>query len=156
MVAAAIGQYRLELADGEWTATFIEETVSVGLGTSGVEVELTRSEEGWIAGGQAVLSEWIHELESGEKYRLTLLGAKWTAAFVKETVSVSLGTSGSEVELTREEGGWTSGGPDRAGAMGPCNAGRRPLSAGTGRRAVGRNILAGNPFGRARPQRHGS
>ena len=112
LVETAIGQYRLDLSDGSWTATFVERTVAVELGSSGLSVQLTRVEQGWTADGRQVTGDWVYSLPTGDRYRLSLSDGQWTAMFVEETVAVALGTSGTSIDLTRGEEGWTFDGGD--------------------------------------------
>ena len=105
--------YVLTLADGEWTAAFQPMEVTVALGASDESVTLMTTEAGGYAlAGEAFQSGGTAMSSGGGSYTLTLGDdGTWSAAFVPVTVTVTLGTSGSSVELmTTEAGGFTLAG----------------------------------------------
>ena len=106
-------KYVLTLADGTWSAAFQPMEVAIALGTSGDSATLMTTEVGgFTLGGEAFESGGTAMSSAGGSYTLTVAAdGTWSAAFMPMTVTVTLGTSGSSVELmTTEAGGFTLGG----------------------------------------------
>ena len=106
-------RYVLTLADGTWSAAFQPMEVAIALGTSGDSATLMTTEVGgFTLGGEAFESGGTAMSSAGGSYTLTVADdGTWSAAFMPMTVTVTLGTSGSSVELmTTEVGGFTLGG----------------------------------------------
>lgn len=102
--------YVLTLAEGTWTAAFLSMEVPVTLGTSGESVTLTTTEAGFEMDGAAFASGGTATSSNGGRYTLTMdADGRWMAAFVPETRTVTLGTSGDTVELVSTETGWALG-----------------------------------------------
>ena len=130
---ASGSDYRLTLMDGEWSHEYVPPPSStVDLGTSGETVQLTRREDGrYEADGRLIASNETIEAENGNMYRLTRVGNEWTAEFVPRGVTVRLGTSGSSINLTREEDGqyWLGRTPFQSGTIRTAaNGGRYRVS----------------------------
>ena len=106
--------YTLTLGeDGMWSAAFAPMEVSVTLGASGDTATLWTTEAGgFTLGGEAFESGGTAMSSNGGSYTLTRgADGAWAAAFVPVTRTVTLGTSGSSVDLvTDEAGGYTVGG----------------------------------------------
>ena len=105
--------YVLTLADGTWSAAFMPAEVAVALGASDESVTLMTTEAGgYTLGGEAFASGGTAMSSGGGSYTLTMAeDGTWSAAFMPMTVTVTLGSSGSSVELmTTEAGGYTLGG----------------------------------------------
>ena len=121
-------EYKLTLMDGEWSVEYVAPApASVELGTSGETLQITRREDGrFEADGELVTSGETFETTNGNMYRLTFVNNEWTAEFVPRGVTVTLGTSGDNIVLTREEDGqyWL---------------GRTPFASGTVRTAANGN-----------------
>lgn len=108
--------YELTLADGEWLATFVPpEPVVVALGPSGAVLTLQRLEDlSWrVSGGgleASVESGDLVTTEAGTNFRLELAGGRWTATFEPMRAEVTLGESGSSVDLEQgPDGSWRLG-----------------------------------------------
>ena len=104
--------YVLTLAEGTWTAAFLAMDVPVTLGTSGESVTLTTTEAGgFTMDGAEFASGGTATNSRGGRYTLTMdADGIWMAAFMQETQTVTLGTSGNTVELmSTEGGGWALG-----------------------------------------------
>ena len=110
--------YTLTLGeDGMWAAAFMPMEVTVALGASGDSATLWTTEAGgFTLGGEDFASGGSAMSSNGGSYTLTLgEDGMWAAAFVPVTRTVTLGTSGSSVDLiTNEAGGFTLGGEDFA------------------------------------------
>ena len=109
--------YRLTLSGNQWTAAYVApEPSAVALGSSGEAVLVTRQEDGtYSTGGETLESGGLVTADSGNQYRLTLhrtlTGNEWRAAYVApEPESVTLGSSGSTLSVTRNEDGSFSAG----------------------------------------------
>ena len=109
--------YRLTLSGNQWTAAYVApEPSAVALGSSGEAVLVTRQEDGtYSTGGETLESGGLVAADSGNQYRLTLhrtlTGNEWRAAYVApEPESVTLGSSGSTLSVTRNEDGSFSAG----------------------------------------------
>ena len=103
-VAASDGaEYSLSLSeDGVWTATFVEPTTRVPLGSSGETIVIRTRENGrYRARSRRVQDGSIVRSSDGSSYRLTLSAdGAWTAVFqMSGRATVVLGTSGSTVEI---------------------------------------------------------
>ena len=99
--------------DGAWMAAFAPMEVPVTLGASGDTATLWTTEAGgFTLGGEAFESGGTATSSNGGSYTLTRAeDGAWSAAFVPVTRTVTLGTSGSSVDLvTDEAGGFTVGG----------------------------------------------
>ena len=104
--------YVLTLAEGTWTAAYLAMEVPVTLGTSGESVTLTTTEAGgFTMDGAEFASGGTATNSNGGRYTLTMdADGMWMAAFMPVTQTVTLGTSGSTVELTSTEtGDWALG-----------------------------------------------
>ena len=100
--------YRLTLSAGQWSVEYVAPQPSaVALGTSGDAVLLVRQEDGsYRADGQTIQSGGTLDASNGNKYRLTLADGNWMVEYVPPPPDeVTLGSSGSTVELTRLEDG---------------------------------------------------
>ena len=108
------GSYTLTRGeDGAWSAAFAPMEVPVTLGASGDTATLRTTEAGgFTLGGEAFESGGTAVSSNGGSYTLTRgEDGMWAAAFVPVTRTVTLGTSGSSVDLvTDEAGGYTVGG----------------------------------------------
>ena len=109
--------YRLTLSGSQWIAEYVApEPSAVALGSSGDAVLVTRQEDGtYSAGGETLESGGLVTADSGNQYRLTLhrtlTGNEWRAVYVApEPESVTLGSSGSTLSVTRNEDGSFSAG----------------------------------------------
>ncbi len=101
-------RYRLTLVNGEWQYTYVPpDPIRVSLGTSGDVALLMRRENGsYEIGGTVITSGDIIQADNGNSYRIRFQGGRWTAAFVPAPpVSVTLGTSGLQISLARQEDG---------------------------------------------------
>ena len=108
IVEAANGnRYRLNLSGSVWQPEFIApQPVAVPLGTSGTAVLITRREDGtYIVDGQPLANDRIVTAANGHRYRLTLTGGTWSAAFAATPFSVSLGRLGGTRTLELREDG---------------------------------------------------
>ena len=109
LTASNDSMYRLTLEDGEWTVEFVApDPVSVQLGASGESLSLTLREDGNYETGDGELFEsgGIWKTASGSEYKLTLMDGEWSVEFVAPApASVTLGTSGQTVQITRREDG---------------------------------------------------
>ena len=100
--------YRLTLSGGQWIPEYVApEPSAVALGTSGEAVLLVRQEDGsYRAGDQTIRSGGTLVASNGNSYRLTLAGGNWMVEYVPPPPDeVTLGSSGSTLELTRLEDG---------------------------------------------------
>ena len=109
-VAAANGNaYVLTLREGTWSTTFkAPDPVGVPLGKSGESVTITKAEDGSYRIGQDELTEGIAvRARNGNVYKLSVSAdGGWAAVFQPpDPVLVTLGTSGSTVEIQRAEDG---------------------------------------------------
>ena len=107
--------YTLTLEGGNWRATYKVVEVSVMLGTSGTDVNISRNEDGTYA--YAIGSGTAAPLRDGDivmaandnQYRLSLVSGEWSAAFVApDPVVVDLGPAalgGGSVTISRNEDG---------------------------------------------------
>ena len=99
--------------DGTWTATFLEPRTRVALGSSGESIVIRTRENGrFRARSRRVQDGSIVGSRNGNSYRLTLSEeGEWTAVFqMPDLVTVTLGTSGSAVEIeTLEDGTYRIG-----------------------------------------------
>ncbi len=112
--------------EGNWMATYREETVTVMLGTSGETVLLTKREDGsyWLGEMRVEDGATMVTVANGNTYTLTLgADGMWTAMHDAPETQVALGTSGTTVTIAQEEDGtytlngetFTSGGQVTAG-----------------------------------------
>ena len=108
--------YSLSLVDGQWTATFLPQTLDVPLGGSGESLAIVTTEDGAhtlngevFDGGRITVA--------GRDYDVTMAGGTWSATYRPRSVELTLGRSGNSVTLmTTESGGWTlNGEPFAAG-----------------------------------------
>lgn len=109
--------YRLTLSGSQWTAEYVApEPSAVALGSSGDAVLVTRQEDGtYRAGDDSLESGGVITTASGNQYRLTLhrtvTGNEWRAMYVApEPESVTLGSSGGTLSVSRNEDGTFSAG----------------------------------------------
>ncbi len=101
-------RYRLTLVDGEWQYTYVPPApIRVSLGASGEVALLMRRENGsYEIGGTVITSGDSIQADNGNSYRIRFQGDRWTAAFVPAPpVSVTLGMSGLQISLARQEDG---------------------------------------------------
>ncbi len=94
--------------EGNWMATYREETVSVMLGTSGETVLLTKREDGsyWMGEMQVEDGVTMVTAANGNMYTLSMdADGMWMAMHDAPQTQVALGTSGTTVTLVREEDG---------------------------------------------------
>ena len=103
--------YRLEAADGVWSASFVPLHAEVTLGSSDESVTLTQREDGtWLRDGQIMQSGDGVVTDEGAAYRLVLVDGTWSASFVPQRFDVVLGESGATVVVTQaEDGGYLLG-----------------------------------------------
>ena len=104
--------YRLVLADGRWTASFVPVRTEIALGESGASVVATQAENGEYLLGTAMLAEgheYLHEA-SGNTYVFSRQGdGRWTASFKPLEQRVRLGPYGTVTLAQREDGTWWRG-----------------------------------------------
>ena len=101
-------RYKLSLRNGEWTASFIPETIQVQAGESGTVIVLQRLEDNtYVLDGEEVRSG--HTVtRDGNEYVLTFSRNRWTAEFTAGTVEVELpGGRGSVTLVKQEDGSYT-------------------------------------------------
>ncbi len=94
--------------EGNWMATYREETVSVMLGMSGETVMLTKREDGsyWLGEMRVEDGVTMVTAANGNMYTLSMdADGMWTAMHDAPQTQVALGTSGTTVTLVREEDG---------------------------------------------------
>ncbi len=95
-------------SEGNWMATYREETVTVTLGMSGETVMLTKREDGsyWMGEMQVEDGVTMVTAENGNQYRL-MMGedGMWMAPHDAPETLLALGTSGTTVTLVRQEDG---------------------------------------------------
>ncbi len=94
--------------EGNWMATYREETVSVMLGMSGETVMLTKREDGsyWLGEMQVEDGVTMVTAANGNLYTLSMdADGMWMAMHEAPQTQVTLGTSGTTVTLVREEDG---------------------------------------------------
>ncbi len=94
--------------EGNWMATYREETVSVMLGMSGETVMLTKREDGsyWLGEMQVEDGVTMVTAANGNLYTLSMdADGMWMAMHEAPQTQVALGTSGTTVTLVREEDG---------------------------------------------------
>ena len=100
--------------EGRWTAMFVPLKTTVELGSSSESVIIETAEGGgYLIAGQALVDGATVAAANGNKYTLVLDEAgNWTAMFeLPDPVSVTLGASGSSVEIQRaEDGSYSIGG----------------------------------------------
>ena len=104
--------YRLTLANGVWTAEFIQpDPEPLALGTSGDAVLLQAQEDGsYHLDGQPLTSGKVVDADNGNQYRLVRgSNGVWTAEFVPPSPQLlPLGTTGETRQVGRlEDGGYT-------------------------------------------------
>ena len=107
--------YTLTLEGGNWRATYKVVEVSVMLGTSGTDVNISRNEDGTYAyviggGAAAPLRDGdIVTAPNDNQYQLSLVSGEWSAAFVApDAVVVALGPAalgGGSATISRKEDG---------------------------------------------------
>ena len=108
-------RYNLALSDdGAWVATLEASSSSsstvVNLGTSGDSVVIVRGDDGqYRIDGVAIQDGATRRAGNGNTYRLTLgADSVWRAAYVADSQTVALGSSGTQVTLTKaEDGTWS-------------------------------------------------
>ena len=101
---------------------FQPQTIQITLGSSGETVTLmTTQADGYTRDGQAFSSGTEVTASNGSVYTLTLEGGSWSATYKVVEVSVALGTSGTDVTISRKEdrgpgmaSGGAPGGSERA------------------------------------------
>ncbi len=94
--------------EGNWMATYREETVSVMLGMSGETVVLTKREDGsyWLGEMRVEDGVTMVTAANGNLYTLSMdADGMWMAMHEAPQTQVALGTSGTTVTLVREEDG---------------------------------------------------
>ncbi len=94
--------------EGNWMATYREETVSVMLGMSGETVVLTKREDGsyWLGEMRVEDGVTMVTATNGNLYTLSMAAdGMWMAMHEAPQTQVALGTSGTTVTLVREEDG---------------------------------------------------
>ncbi len=94
--------------EGNWMATYREETVSVMLGMSGETVMLTKREDGsyWLGEMRVEDGVTMVTAANGNMYTLSMdADGMWMAMHEAPQTQVTLGTSGTTVTLVREEDG---------------------------------------------------
>ena len=94
--------------EGNWMATYREETVSVMLGMSGETVMLTKREDGSYWMGEMRVEDGVTMVTAtnGNLYTLSMdADGMWMAMHDAPQTQVALGTSGTTVTLVREEDG---------------------------------------------------
>ena len=94
--------------EGNWMATYREETVSVMLGMSGETVMLTKREDGsyWLGEMRVEDGVTMVTAANGNLYTLSMdADGMWMAMHEAPQTQVALGTSGTTVTLVREEDG---------------------------------------------------
>ncbi len=94
--------------EGNWMATYREETVSVMLGMSGETVVLTKREDGsyWLGEMRVEDGVTMVTATNGNLYTLSMdADGMWMAMHEAPQTQVALGTSGTTVTLVREEDG---------------------------------------------------
>ena len=97
-------QYELTLSSGTWTASYVPVELTVSLGSTGNMVTLSRAEDmTWSIDGALVKSGDLWTAPSGNQYELTLSSGTWTASYVPVELTVSLGSTGNMVTLSRAE-----------------------------------------------------
>ena len=108
--------YELTLSDGEWLASFVApEPVVVALGPTGTALTLQRLENlSWRVsdnGSETTIESGdLVTTEAGANYRLALAEGRWTATFEPMRAEVTLGESGSSVNLEQgPDGSWQLG-----------------------------------------------
>ena len=104
--------YRLVLADGRWTASFIPVRTGVVLGGINVSVVVTQTEDGGYLLGGAMLAEgheFLHEA-SGNTYVFSRQSdGRWTASFKPLEQTLRLGPHGTVTLVRNENGTWWHG-----------------------------------------------
>ncbi len=94
--------------EGNWMATYQEETVTVMLGMSGETVLLTKREDGsyWLGEMRVEDGVTMVTATNGNLYTLSMdADGMWMAMHEAPQTQVALGTSGTTVTLVREEDG---------------------------------------------------
>ena len=98
-------RYVLSFSAGEWRAGYLPRLIQVPLGTSGSSITLRELENGQYWWNGLVESGLTITAADGNVYRLSFTGGLWSADFVPDVITVSLGRSGETVVLSRIEGG---------------------------------------------------
>lgn len=111
VTTGAGANYRLELADGHWTATFEPMRAEVTLGDSGSSVSLEQGPDGsWRLGDAIVPNGHLVTTALRTAYRLELADGRWAASFEPMQAVVPLGESNARVVLEQgEDGYWRLG-----------------------------------------------
>ena len=135
--------YRLRFSGGQWSATFVPETIRVEAGDSGNALVILRLEDGsfWLGSRQIFSGDTV--VQDGNEYVLTRSGRTWTARFRAGTVRVDLPLGGSITLVKREDGTYTwNGRVIRSGSTYTINGARYRLTLGAdGWRAVRRTFV---------------
>ena len=101
--------YTLTLDGTTWSAAYkMPDAVSLALGTTGGSISVLRLEDGsYYANGSWIASGTVVTAENGNMYTVTISdGGAFTAEYVvPPALSVPLGTSGSSVDIVRNEDG---------------------------------------------------
>ena len=98
--------YRFQLsADGTWGATFVEETVTVELGTRGGSIELTRLESGAYTRNGSIVENGQIVLGNGRQYRLTFGEGRWVAEYLQNEIQVRVPSEDVTITLLEGEDG---------------------------------------------------
>lgn len=107
IVTTALGTtYRLELADGRWSASFEAMQAMVPLGESNASVVLEQGEDGsWRLGENIVQSGHRVTTDEGTTYRLIWDSGQWAAIFDPRRIVIQLGSSGTSVTATQAQDG---------------------------------------------------
>ena len=104
--------YRLVLAEGRWTASFVPVRTEIALGESGASVVATQAETGGYLLGAAMLAEgheYLHEA-SGNTYVFSKRSdGRWTASFKPFEQTLVLGPYGTVTLARNEDGRWWHG-----------------------------------------------
>ncbi len=99
--------YRLTLANGQWSAEYVPEVITVTVTDSQFSIPIVRVQDGtyWFAGRQIRSGDIV--TADGNEYELTLRGRRWTARFRAGKEIVDL-PSGDSITLSkRADGSYT-------------------------------------------------
>ena len=109
MIDAAGNTYALSSdGAGNWMATYQAVMQTVMLGSTGETVTLVRAEDGtyWLGDALVTTGMTMVSAENGNSYTLTMgEDGMWMAMYNSTSVSVALGSSGSDATIVTEEDG---------------------------------------------------